>query len=90
MAAQLTATKGLRARGEPATRDLATSSLPVPDSPVMSTVHLVSATCDSTASTGPITGSLPSSQGAVRFAPAEGIVAARVAVTEAAGPAALR
>ena len=33
MAAQLTATKGLRARGEPATSDLATSSLPVPDSP---------------------------------------------------------
>ncbi len=37
-AAQLTATKGLPARGEPWCRRCATTSLPVPDSPVISTV----------------------------------------------------
>ena len=44
MAPQLTATKGASRRGERAWMARATSSLPVPLSPVMSTVELVGAT----------------------------------------------
>ena len=66
MAAQFTATNGFFARDEPACSERAASSLPVPDSPVMSTVQRVSATCERRASTGTITGSSPRSQGATR------------------------
>ena len=44
MAPQFTATKGMAARGESSWMARATSSLPVPDSPVRSTVVLVGAT----------------------------------------------
>ncbi len=66
MAAQFTATNGFLARDEPATMDRATNSLPVPDSPVSSTVQLVSDTWASKLSTASMAGSSPNSQGAVR------------------------
>src|SRR5215467_13005468 len=44
IAAQLTATKGCEARGELRWMKRASTSLPVPDSPTMSTVHSVAAT----------------------------------------------
>ncbi len=44
MAAQLILMSGLSRRDEPSWSAVATSSLPVPDSPVMSTVEGVSAT----------------------------------------------
>ena len=44
-AAQLTATNGFPARGDLAWMARATSSLPVPLSPTMSTVAVVGATC---------------------------------------------
>ena len=64
MAAQLTATNGFFARAEPACSDFAASSLPVPDSPVISTVQRVSATFASIDSAGSSAGSLPSIIGA--------------------------
>ncbi len=64
MAAQFTATNGLFLRAEPACSERATSSLPVPDAPVMRTVQPVSATWASRPSAGSRLESLPSSQGA--------------------------
>ena len=50
-AAQLTLTRARRARGDPAWMARATSSLPVPVSPVINTVELVAATRDTRSST---------------------------------------
>ena len=63
MAAQFTATNGFFARAEPACSELAASSLPVPDSPVISTVQRVSATFASIDSAGSSAASLPSIRG---------------------------
>ena len=71
MAAQLTATNGFFARAEPACSERAASSLPVPDSPVMSTVQRVSATFASIDSAGSSAGSPPSIAGRVLVAPRE-------------------
>ncbi len=66
IAAQFTGTNGPLRRPDPACSDRAASSLPVPDSPVMSTVQPVSATCARRPSAGSSAGSAPSSQGACR------------------------
>ena len=57
MAAQFTATKGPAARGLQACSVRAATSLPVPLSPIRSTVALVGATLRSASTTGSIAGS---------------------------------
>ena len=62
MAPQLTATKGRSVRGESSCKARAASSLPVPDSPMSSTLVLVEATLRRTSNTRCMGGDLPSSR----------------------------
>src|SRR5882672_4764191 len=66
MAPQLTATNGRGARLLASCRPRATSSLPLPDSPVMSTVHPVSATRSTTLKTFTIVSEQPMTDAMLR------------------------